>query len=57
MPTIDYKIENFSDAIILPDDHKLSDSAIEAMKQDRYNRWKAFLLATPTDDAAPTVEE
>lgn len=58
MPTIEYKIGNFSDAIVLPDDHQMSDAAIEAMKQDRYDRWKAFLDTVPVDDAnAPLAGE
>lgn len=29
----------YSDAIVLDEDHTLTDQEIEAIKQDRYNNW------------------
>jgi len=36
------------DALVLPDDHKLSDAEIEAMKQARFDAWYA-IITTPPD--------
>ncbi len=33
------------DAIILPDDHSLTDAEIETMKQQRFNDWYAIVTA------------
>ena len=35
----------FRDAIVLPDDHNLIDSQIEAMKQKRFDDWYAIVIA------------
>lgn len=35
----------FRDAIVLPDDHNLTDSQIEAMKQKRFDDWYAIVTA------------
>jgi hypothetical protein len=40
----------FSDAIVLPDDHTLTDAEIDAMKQQRLNDWIVAITA-------PSVEE
>jgi hypothetical protein len=36
---------SFKDAIVLPDDHQLSESDIEAMKQKRFDDWYAVVTA------------
>jgi hypothetical protein len=38
----------FSDAIVLPDDHILTDDEIEAMKQQRLSNWIA--VVTPVEE-------
>jgi len=38
----------FSDAIVLPDDHMLTDDEIEAMKQQRLENWIAAV--TPVEE-------
>lgn len=35
----------FRDAIVLPDDHGLTDAEIEAMKQKRFKDWQAVINA------------
>lgn len=35
----------FRDAIVLPDDHGLSDAEIDAMKKKRFTDWLAVLSA------------
>lgn len=45
------------DAIYLPDDHKLSDKEIEAIKQKRCDDWLAIITAPSVDDVLDTVEE
>ena len=52
MIKIDFKINGFSDALHLADEHSLSDVEIEAMKQARYDKWKDFV-----DNPPPAVEE
>ena len=55
---IDFTIEkdglSFTDAIVLPDDHGMTDAEIEAMKQARFDAWYAIVTA-PVDDE-PVVE-
>lgn len=43
----------FRDAISFPDDDVLSDSEIEAIKQERLNNWIVF-VTTPTTDTVVT---
>lgn len=45
------------DAIYLPDDHKLSDKEIEAIKQKRFDDWLAIMTALSVNDVLDTVEE
>ena len=45
----------FSDALHLPDDHRLSDEQIEAMKQQRFDNWIAVNTAPPVEET-PTEE-
>lgn len=52
MIKIDFAFETqygtYSDALILPDDHSLSDGEIEAMKQQRLTNWLA-IIETPQE--------
>ena len=49
MIKIDFEItqygHTFKDAIVLPDDHTLTDMEIEAMKQKRFDDWYAIITA------------
>lgn len=46
----DTEYGRFSDAIVLPDDHTMTDAEIEAIKQQRLDNWIAVITA-------PSVEE
>lgn len=52
MIKIDFIINGFSDALHLADDHGLTDSEIEAMKQARYDKWYDYITNPP-----PVVDE
>ena len=39
---------NFKDALILLEDHGLTDAQIESMKQERLNNWIAIVSNMPT---------
>jgi hypothetical protein len=56
MITIDFSIGGYHDAIILEDDHTFTDEEIEAMKQDRYDRWYA-IISNPALAEAQVHEE
>ena len=43
--TFPSKYGTFSDALVLEDDHGLSDEQIEAMKQQRFDNWIAEITA------------
>jgi hypothetical protein len=49
MVKINFEFESehgvYRDAIVLEDNHGLSDDAIEAMKQARFDNWKAHIEA------------
>ena len=49
MISIDFEISKdgytFKDAIVLPEDHGLTDDQIEAMKQKRFDDWYAIITA------------
>lgn len=50
MITIYFEFDNvYKDALILPEDHGLSDAEIEAMKQQRYNNWLT-IINTPSQE-------
>jgi len=55
MTTIDFEKSDgtytLKDAIILPDDHGLTDAEIEAIKQKRFDDWLAIVTAPPVEDA------
>lgn len=40
----------FRDALHLPEDHRLSDAQIEAMKQKRVDNWIAVVTALPVEE-------
>lgn len=44
---IDFTINGFSDALILPDEHGFSNVEIEAMKWGRYDKWYEFITNPP----------
>ena len=39
----------YRDALWLPDDHTFTDSEIEQMKQQRFDRWISIITAPPVD--------
>lgn len=45
---------NYSDALYLPEDHTFTEEQIEAMKKERFDNWKDFVLNPPP---IPTDEE
>jgi hypothetical protein len=47
MIKIDFTINGFSDALHLPDEHGLTGAEIEAMKQERYDKWNDFVKNPP----------
>ena len=55
---IDFEVEKdglvFRDAIVLPDDHTMTDEQIEAMKQSRFDAWYAIVTNPPEE---PPQEE
>ena len=57
---INFQIEEgpfkFSDAIHLPSDHAFTEEQIEAMKQERFQNWKNFVLNPPVVEVPDTVE-
>jgi len=40
----------FSDALHLSDDHTLTDTEIEAMKQARFDNWIAVITTPPVEE-------
>jgi hypothetical protein len=57
---IDFSFETqygkFADAIILPDDHMLSEAEIGAMKQQRLDNWVAVVSYVPTEEEIAEIE-
>ena len=49
MISIDFEFDSehgvYRDAIVLPDDHTHTDAEIDAMKQQRFENWKAHIIA------------
>lgn len=54
MIKIDFEINGFRDALHLAEDHSLTDTEIEAMKQSRYDKWQTFITNPPIE--APVQE-
>jgi hypothetical protein len=44
----DTQYGNFKDALILSDDHELTDGEIETLKQERLTNWIAIVSTMPT---------
>jgi hypothetical protein len=40
----------FRDALHLPEDHGLSDTEIDALKQERFDNWMAIVNAPPSEE-------
>lgn len=59
MITIDFSITKdyytLVDALVLPDDHGLTDAEIEVMKQKRFDDWYALIIASQQE--ANVVED
>jgi len=53
MITIKFEINGYKDALFLADDHTLTNAEIEAMKQQRYEKWYAII----SDPNPPQIEE
>jgi hypothetical protein len=45
----DTQYGTFRDALVLPDDHGLSDAELDVMKQQHLDNWIAFILNPPVD--------
>ena len=48
------------DALVLEDDHTFTEEQIEAMKQERFDKWYAIITAPPVEETVleqPPVEE
>ena len=60
MVSIDFEIVRdgnvFKDAIVLPDDHGLTDEQIDAMKEARYAAW-IEVINTPVEEQTEEVTE
>jgi len=48
--SFDTQYGKFADAIVLPDDHTLTDAEIEAIKQQRLDNWIAAVTAPPFEE-------
>tara|TARA_R110002126_G_C10459615_1_gene500178 strand:+ start:329 stop:499 length:171 start_codon:yes stop_codon:yes gene_type:complete len=53
MITINFEIKGYKDALLLADNHTLTDAEIEAIKQQRYDKWYAII----SDPNPPQIEE
>jgi len=53
---IDFQFETphgiFRDALHLADDHTFTEEEIQAMKQQRLDKWVALITAPPVDEVA-----
>ena len=47
----------FRDALHLPDDHTFTDDEIQAMKQQRLEKWIGFVTTPPVEEIAPDFIE
>jgi len=54
--SFDTQYGKFADAIVLPDNHNLSDEAIEVLKQERLNNWIAVVTYVPTKEELAEIE-
>jgi hypothetical protein len=55
----DSEYGKYRDAIVLADDHGLDDETIEALKQQRFDSWKAHIIAASevTEEEIAEVQE
>jgi len=53
MIIIDFEINGYKDALILSDDHTMTDAEIEVMKQQRYDNWYKII----NNPNPPQIEE
>jgi hypothetical protein len=56
MITINFEINGYKDALFLADSHTLNDAEIEAMKQQRYNKWYA-IISDPNPQQIEEIQE
>ena len=60
MVSIDFKItkdgHTFKDAIVLEDNHTLTEEQIEAIKQARFNAWYELVTNPPVEQLAEVTE-
>ena len=56
MIKIDFTINEYTDALHLPNDHGFTDAEIEAMKQERYDKWNDFVKNPPVVVDEPVEE-
>jgi len=57
MIKIDFTINGFSTALHLADDHSLTDTEIEALKQSIYDKWYDYITNPPPVIDEPVVDE
>jgi hypothetical protein len=61
MIKIDFEISQdgytFKDAIVLPENHGMSDEQIEAIKQKRFDDWYAIVTAPQEEETVEQSEE
>lgn len=54
MVKIDFEFDSsygkYADAIVLLDGQTMTDAEIEAMKQDRYDKWLASITTPPVEE-------
>ena len=55
--SFDTQYGKFADALILPDNHNLSDEAIDALKQERLDNWIAAVTYVPTEEELAEIEK
>jgi hypothetical protein len=56
MITINFEINGYKDALLLADDHAMTDAEIEALKQQRYDKWYA-IISYPNPQPIEETEE
>jgi len=55
--SFDTQYGKFADAIVLPDNHNLSDKTIEVLKQQRLDNWIAVVTYVPTEEELAEIEK
>ena len=54
---INFQIGDYRDAIVLPDDHTMTDLEIEAIKQARYDNWLVMLALVSEETSQEPAPE